>query len=172
MREPVITDRLYLQELEGGYRENILEYLRICMDEESFEIFMEKYKKNPFIVTAFYYIVPKLFHDSKKSENESKKKPTAEKELQTGIAALMARKKDEVKEVEDEEGDNTPFMDFVVNFLSKTEQNFSEMDRLRYTQIINISKSMVANKKREDAKKNNGDSVPIETVTTKLGGKE
>ena len=47
-----------------------MEYLKICMDNESYELFKLEREKNPFIILVFKYIVPYLFHIDKEVEDK------------------------------------------------------------------------------------------------------
>ena len=70
-----------------------MEYLKICMDNESYELFKLEREKNPFIILVFKYIVPYLFHIDK--EVEDKPDP-----IKSGLQALIDRNKKRVKETE------------------------------------------------------------------------
>jgi hypothetical protein len=149
--------------LDGGYKGNMLEYLRICMDECSYSLFKKNYSANPFIIISFNYIIPKLFH----TESEEKEEVEVSKKniVKTGIQKLMDEHR---KQVENMDSEKVSFMEFITNFIYKTEQDYSIVDRMRYTQLVNISKSL----KNIKDKEKNAEKVPIETVATKIGKKE
>lgn len=139
--EPVLTDRLYLQGL-GDIKSNMEECLRICMTKESYDIFKVNYAKNPFIINAFQFIIPILFNHNKEEKPKS--------EEQEGIQALINRNRAKIKD--DLPKGETSFIDFLANFISKTEQDCSIVNRITYTYLINYQEALIRQYKKEEEK--------------------
>ena len=150
---------MYLQEL-GNYNNNLYEYLRICMDKESFSKFLNIYKRNPFNIIAFKYILPQLFI-RKKIEVEDKPE-----EKKTGIFALIERNKKRSAELKKEE---FSFNNFMINFISKTEQDYSIVNNVTYTYLLNISSELakISEKEKLEREKKDG-TKSIENVSTSI----
>jgi hypothetical protein len=151
---------MYLQEL-GNYNSNLYEYLKLCMDRESFDKFIISYKKNPFIICAFKYIIPQLF--IRKNNDKSVDKP---EEKKTGIFALIERNKERAKQFKKEE---VTFSNFMINFISKTEQDYSIVNKVTYTYLLNINSELAKIAEKEKAERENKDGVkPLENVSTSI----
>ena len=138
-----------------------MEYLKICMDNESYELFKLEREKNPFIILAFKYIVPYLFHIDK--EVEDKPDP-----IKSGLQALIDRNKKRVKETEKA---NYSFEKSIISFMYKLELDYSLVDKITYSYFININKNLKEITK-EDNKNKDGNKATttksMESVAKKL----
>ena len=138
-----------------------MEYLKVCMDDESNDLFILEIKRNPFIILDFKYIVPYLFHIDK--EIEDKPDP-----IKSGLQALIDRNKKRVKETEKA---NYSFEKSIISFMYKLELDYSLVDKITYSYFININKNL-KEITEEDNKNKDGNKAtttkPMESVAKKL----
>lgn len=138
-----------------------MEYLEICMDKKSYNLFYERYKKNPFIKICFRYLVPYLFKVEKEEVVEKN-------EIKSGLQALIERNKKRSEKLEKE---NNSFEKNVINFLYKLEQDYSLVDKITYSYLLNISENL-KQIQEEDKKKRDSNKAtttkPMESVAKKL----
>ena len=131
------------------------------MDKKSYNLFYEKKKKNPFIKICFRYLIPYLFKVDKEEVVEKN-------EIKSGLQALIERNKKRSEKLEKE---NNSFEKNVINFLYKLEQDYSLVDKITYSYLLNISENL---KQIQEEDKNNKDgnkattTKSMESVAKKL----
>ena len=113
---------------------------------------------NPFILFSFYWLVPQLFFDKEEEKEDD--------EIKSGIQALIAKNKKKAKEngVKTEE---TSFEEYVINFISKTEQDYTIVDKITYTYMKTISRNLHAIHEKDEKSKN---KKTVVDKAVKLGG--
>ena len=158
MKEPVISNRLYLQTL-GDHKEHIVEFLRVCLEDSSYRRLLINLQHNPFIIFSFYWLVPQLFFDKEEDKEE-------EDEIKSGIQALIARNKKKAQE-NGAKPEETSFEEYVINFISKTEQDYTIVDKITYTYMKTISRNLHAIHEKDEKAKN---KKTVVDKAVKLGG--
>ena len=89
-------------------------------------------------------------------------------EIKSGLQALIERNKKRSEKLEKE---NNSFEKNVINFLYKLEQDYSLVDKITYSYLLNISENL-KQIQEEDKKKKDGNKAtttkPMESVANKL----